>query len=134
MKRVIVFPVLILVGVLLACFSTKAKSTSIPTEDDPPIVLQESEPMIDPNSPRSPALIPVSCHFNTAEGSLDFSFLFPMGDVTITLTEVVAGVVSSDDYSTSSCFVAVPVPGPGTYDISVVLESGTEYIGQFIYL
>ena len=55
-----------------------------------------------------------------------------MGDVTITLTEVSAGVVSTDDYSTSTCFVSIPVPGPGTYGISVLLESGTEYIGQFV--
>ena len=133
MKRVYLFPVLILIGILLAYFSTKAGAVSVPVEDDPPIVLQESEPAVDPNSPRAPVLIPVSCCFNSVTESLFFYFLFPMGDVTITLTEAVAGVVSTDDYSTSSCFVAIPVPGPGTYDISVMLESGIEYTGQFVY-
>ena len=134
MKRVIVFPVLILMGVILACFSTKAKSTTIPSEDDPPIVLQERDPTVDPNSPRSPAIVPISCSFYSMTESLCFSFLFPMGDVTITLTEAIAGIVSTDEYSTSSCYVAIPVPGPGTYDISILLESGTEYTGQFVYL
>lgn len=133
MKRVYLFPVLIQIGILLACFSTKAEAVSISTEDDPPIVLQESEPAVDPNSPRAPVLIPVSCYFNSVTESLFFYFLFPMGDVIITLTEAIAGVVSTDDYSTSSCFVAVPVPGPGTYEISILLESGTEYTGQFVY-
>lgn len=127
------FPLLVLVGLTLACFSTKAKTTVSCADDYPPVVLQESEQMVDPNSPRSPALIPVSCYFNSVAESLYFNFLFPMGDVTITLTEASVGVVSTDDYSTSSCFVAVPVPGYGTYDISILLESGTEYIGQFVY-
>lgn len=104
-----------------------------PGDDPIPIKIEESQP--DPDDPnRAPAIIPVNCCFNYASGILYFSFLFPMNDVTITLTEAVAGVVSTDDYSTSSCFVAVPVPGPGMYDISILLESETEYTGQFVYL
>ena len=57
-----------------------------------------------------------------------------MGDVTITLTEASNGVVSTDDYSTSTCSVVVPVPTQGSFEISIVLESGTEFVGQFDYL
>lgn len=134
MKKVNLFPVLVLIGVLLACLSTKAKQKPLFTEDNPPIILQESEPTVDPDSPRSPALIPITCFFDSVSECLSFYFLFPMGDVTITLTEASVGVVGEDDYSTSSCFVSVSVPAPGTYSISVLLESGTEYTGQFIYL
>ena len=134
MKKVNLFPVLILIGVLLACLSTKARNVPVSAEDYPPVVLQETEPSVDPNSPRAPALVPISCYFNSLIENLCFSFLFPMGDVTITLTEAFSGVVSTDDYSTSSCFVEVPIPGPGTYNISVQLEAGTEYTGQFVYL
>ncbi len=56
-----------------------------------------------------------------------------MGDVTITLTESVAGEVSSDDYSTSLGFVTVPVPAQGTYEINIVVDNiGAEYIGSFV--
>lgn len=133
MKRVNLFPVLFLIGILLACFPTKAKTAPVSTEDYPPVVLQETEPSVDPNSPRAPALVPISCYFNSTTENLCFTFFFPMGDVTITLTEEYAGVVSAEEYSTSSCFVSVPVPGSGTYSISILLESGTEYIGQFVY-
>lgn len=134
MKKVNLFPVFILIGVLLACISTKAKSMPVSGEDYyPPVVLQESEPTVDPNSPRAPLIIPISCFFNSSSECLYFSFLFPMGDVTITLSEAFAGIVSAEEYSTSSCFVSVPVPGLGTYSISILLESGTEYVGQFIY-
>jgi hypothetical protein len=133
MKRVSLFSVFILIGVLLACFSTKAKAMYGYEQDNPPIVLQESESTVDPNSPRSPTLVPITCYFNSISEVLNFNFIFPMGDVTITLTEASAGVVSTNDYSTSSCFVAVPVPGPGTFSISVLLDSGTEYTGQFVY-
>ena len=44
-----------------------------------------------------------------------------------------AGVVSADEYSTASCLVSIPVPPSGTYEITLVLESGAEYIGQFNY-
>lgn len=133
MKKVNLFPVLILIGVLLACLSTKANPKPVFTEDDPPIVLQERDPTVDPNSPRSPALIPITCYFDSVSESLSFYFLFAMGDVTITLTEASVGVVSEDDYSTSSCFVSVSVPAPGTYSICVLLESGTEYTGLFVH-
>lgn len=133
MRSVKQIPVFLLFVILLACISTKVKAVSVSTEYDPPIVLQESESAVDPNSPRAPLIVPISCLFNSASECLCFSFLFPMGDVTITLTEAFSGVVSTDDYSTSSCFVVVPVPGSGTYDISVVLESGTEYVGSFVY-
>ena len=93
MKKVNLFPVLILIGVLLACLSTKARPMPVFTEDDPPIVLQERDPTVDPNSPRSPALIPITCYFDSVSESLRFYFLFPIGDVTITLTEASAGVV-----------------------------------------
>ncbi len=133
MKKVNLFPVLILIGVLLACLSTKARIVPVSAEDYPPVVLQETEPSVDPNSPRAPALVPISFYFNSLIENLCFSFLFPMDDVTITLTEASVGVVSEDDYSTSTCFVSIPVPGPGVYDISILLESGTEYTGNFVF-
>ena len=51
MRSVKRIPVLLLVVILLACISTKVKAVSVSTEYDPPIVLQESEPAVDPNSP-----------------------------------------------------------------------------------
>ena len=134
MKKRIVISILVLVGLVLACFSTRAGlRESFNAQSYVPIPLLQEEPPVDPNAPRTPALIPISCSFDVQNENLNFLCLFPMGDVTITLTEASEGVVSADDYSTSSCFVAVPVPGPGTYDISILLESGTEYTGQFVY-
>lgn len=133
MKNRIVSLMLVLIGLVLTCISTRAGvSESFCVQDYVGIPLLQEKPPVDPNAPRSPALIPVSSSFDAQNGNLNFLFLFPMGDVTITLTEVSAGVVSTDDYSTSTCFVSIPVPGPGTYGISVLLESGTEYIGQFV--
>lgn len=127
--------VLILIGLILACFSTKAETNEsvCSSSEVYAVPLMAGNPAVDPNSPRTPSVLPLSCSFDNESGSLFFSFLFPMGDVTITLTEAVAGVVSTDNYSTSSCFVAIPISGPGTYDISIQLESGTEYTGQFVY-
>ena len=134
MKRFLYLSALILIGFMLACFPTKAGSCVSPSRDgELPVWLQESGPIVDPNSPRTPAVLPVSCCFDSLSGNLYFNFLFPMGDVTITLTEATAGVISSDEYSSSSLQVLVPVPGPGTYEISIVLESGTELTGQFVF-
>ena len=96
-----------------------------------PIVKKE-DPLPD-GTPRSPVVAPITCILDDVFGELDFTFLFPMGDVTITLTESMAGVVSSDLYSTNSCLVSVPIPCSGTFDISILLSSGVEYSGHFIY-
>lgn len=136
MNKRIVISMLALIGLSLACFSTRAEKNSIipslQNEHPVPLYAGTSNP-IDPNSPRAPVEIPISCYLNELTESLCFVFAYPMGNVTITLTEASAGVVSTDDYSSSSCFVAVPVPGPGTYEITILLASGIEYTGQFEY-
>ena len=133
MTKKTMIPILVLVGLVLACFSTAAEnSQSLQTEERVVELCAQTQPF-DPNAPRVPALIPITCSLNILSGTLHFTFLFPMGDVTITLTEVSAGVVSSDEYSTASCLVSIPVPASGTYEITLVLESGAEYAGSFVY-
>lgn len=126
---------LTLIGLSLACLSARAEISEEKSDDGVyvPVVLKDSTPVTDPNYPRTPVLIPVGCYFDCVSSNLCFSFIYPMGNVTITVTEESSGVVSMDEYPTSSLFVAVPVSGPGTYDISILLESGTEYTGQFVY-
>ena len=127
---------IILIGLSLAGYPSKVSAfpNTAPCLDNPIlVVLEEQHPVTDPNNPRSSSMLPVSCVFSDNSETLYFSFLFPMGDVTITLTEASAGVVSSDEYSTASCLVSIPVPASGAYEITLVLESGAEYIGQFNY-
>jgi len=133
MKRMLLLPTVLLAGIMLACFSTKAREVPTLTKDGTPVVLEESRTIDDPNNPRTPAVVPLSCTLDSINGELNFTFLFPMGDVAITLTEATAGVVSSDDYSTSLGLVTIPVPYAGTYYISIALSSGVEYIGNFVY-
>lgn len=137
MKRRSLFSLLTLVVLIMTCFSTTAgtkKQTVMEQQTGTAVVISETGPIVDPNSPRTPTVIPCSCIFYDTTETLCFTFFFPVGDVTITLTEESAGVVSSSDYSTSSGFVNIPVPGPGNYEICILLESGTEYTGQFVYL
>ena len=127
---------IILIGLSLAGYSSKvsASPSMAPCLGNPIlVVLEEQHPVTDPNNPRSPSVLPISCVFSDNSETLYFTFLFPMGDVTITLTEDSAGVVSSDEYSTASCLVSIPVPGSGSYEITLVLESGAELSGQFVY-
>lgn len=133
MNRLTLLPAFILVGIML--LSPAANAVQAPSYDGyyPPVVLQESMPVVDPNSPRTPSVLPLSCSFDSLTGNLHFDFLFPMGDVTITLSEETAGVVSTDEYSSSTCSIVVPVPAYGTYEISILLESGAEYTGYFVY-
>ena len=127
---------LVLIGLSLACFSTKAESLSkIQSLQEEYVIplYTGTPPVVDSSSPRTPNQLPISCRLDGASSFLYFTFLFPMGDVTITLTEASAGVVSSDEYSTVSGLVSIPVPASGAYEITLVLESGAEYIGQFNY-
>ena len=134
MNKRIVISMLALIGLSLACFSTRAGTLlSFGSVKDEVIPLKIETTAVDPNSPRTPIEIPIYCYYSESTGGLCFVFAYPLGDVTITLTEVAAGIISTNDYPTSSLFVEVPVPGSGTYGISIQLESGTEYTGQFIY-
>lgn len=124
---------LALIGLSLACISTRAETKEVRGNDGVyiPIVLKEGIPVTDPNYPRTPILIPFDCYFDCVSSNLCFSFFYPMGNVTITVTEESSGVVSMDEYPTSSLFVAVPISGPGIFEVSILLASGTEYTGQF---
>ena len=127
---------LALMGLSLTCFSTKAgtvKQTTLVQQTGTVIVIAETGPTVDPNSPRTPSVIPCSCVFYEITETLCFSFLYNVGDVTITLSEESAGIVSSNEYSSSTGFVSIPVPGSGSYIISILLESGKEYTGHFVY-
>lgn len=133
MKRIVILPAVILISIMLACYSTKASVPSSDPDGTVIVVITEPDDPFDPDAPRSPSVIPLSCSLDTINGELHFTFLLPMGDVTITLTEAVAGEVSSDDYSTSLGFVTVPVPAQGSYDVSIVVDNtGVEYIGSFV--
>lgn len=125
---------LVILGLTLACFSTKAESlfSSRNTQDEViPLIIENTG--VDPHSPRAPAHIPIICYLDEFNGHICFSFSYPLGDVTIILTEAIAGVVSADEYSSSSGVVSVSIPEPGVYNISLIIESGAEYIGYFIY-
>lgn len=130
MKSRLLFPALFLVGMVLACFSTKVEAIPSNAKDEHPIELWAGNPPFDPNAPRSP--LPVSCYFNDVSENLYFTFLSSIGDVTITLSEANAGVVSCDDYPSSLGQVIVPVPMNGTYEINVLLPSGEVYSGTFV--
>ena len=133
MKRINNLLTLFLCGIVLGCFPTKAMGPSIcRLEDGEEIPLVREDEYYLPDAPRT-SDVPVSCDFDENNENLYFSFLFPMGEVTITLTEYSVGIVSSDDYVTSSWPVVVPVPGPGNYNITVQVEPGIEYSGHFMY-
>lgn len=123
---------LALIGLSLACFSTRAGSLfSFGSAKDEVIPLKIETTAVDPNSPRAPIEIPIYCYYSEGTGCLCFEFDYSMGNVTITVTEESSGVVSMDEYPTSSLFVAVPISGPGIFEVSILLASGTEYTGQF---
>ena len=130
-----VIPMLTLIGLSLACLSARAEISEEKSDDGVyvPVVLKESTPVTDPNYPRTPVLIPVGCYFDCVSSNLCFSFISPMGPVTITLTEASAGIISSDEYPTNLGFITVPIPSSGSYEINILLESGAKYTGQFIY-
>lgn len=130
MKRKTIVTALALLGVMLACPPTIARSECFDRADGDVIPVKVSIPSIDPESPRSPIMIPVSVFLDTSAGTLNLYFLFPVGDITITLTEISTGAVSSGSYSTSLCCVSVPVV-LGTYEFSILLDNGVEYVGQF---
>ena len=130
MKKKVVVSALVLVGMMLTYTSTIARSEYDDRTDGDVIPVKISIPSVDPEAPRAPVLIPVSGLLDTSADILYLYFLYPMGDVTITLTETSTGFVTSDSYSTSLGYVSVPVVS-GTYEFSILLDTGVEYVGFF---
>lgn len=81
------------------------------------------------DTPRSPELAPVQCLL--IDGDLYFSFVSDLGNVTITVSESILGVVQQTIVDSSMLSAIIPFPtGPGYYTITITLSSGAVYYGQ----
>ena len=81
--------------------------------------------------PRSPSVIPITCHvfFN----AVYVSFSEDIGEVEITLEEAFEGIILQTSVDSSELSVMLPFSGaPGEYIITFQRTSGAVYYGTFV--
>lgn len=81
---------------------------------------------------RSPEYVPIQAYYDDVLSVVCISFLQNIGEVEVTITNVIDG--DTVDYEVNSVAGSVVIPldgGPGIYQISILLSSGKEYVGEF---
>ena len=81
---------------------------------------------------RSPEYVPIQAYYDDVLSVVCISFLQNKGEVEVTITNVIDG--DTVDYEVNSVAGSVVIPldgGPGIYQLSILLSSGKEYIGEF---
>lgn len=117
---------------LLLSFSPAAKAQDTPDEEGV-IVIDLSSITTEHGPKRSPVLVPINATYYVPSSCLEILFLFDMGDVSVSVTNISSG----DHYSTtveSYCGTAIlPLPlSSGLWAISFSTDDGDNYIGYFI--
>lgn len=84
------------------------------------------------DDPNSLAPVPIACEYIDDIPSLMFSFYSDLGNVTITITNLITGEIVSRVVDTQLGIVNIPISGnAGYYYISIMTSSGQYYHGQF---
>ena len=81
---------------------------------------------------RSPEYVPIQAYYDDVLSVVCISFLQNIGEVEVTITNVIDG--DTVDYEVNSIAGSVVIPldgGSGIYQLSILLSSGKEYIGEF---
>ena len=81
---------------------------------------------------RTPDLIPFSCVADTEMQMIGFSFQFDIGDVIIEIENLTTGDYSQTTIDSSIGGSVIPFSASsGSWRITISLESGVVYIGEF---
>ena len=84
------------------------------------------------DDPNSLAPVPITCEYIEDIPNLMFSFYSDLGNVSITITNLLTGEIVSRVVDTQLGIVNIPISGSaGYYYISIITPSGLYYHGQF---
>ena len=84
------------------------------------------------DDPNSLGTVPISCEYIEDTPGLVFNFYSDLGNVSITITNLLTGEIVSRVVDTQLGIVNIPISGSaGYYYISIITPSGLYYHGQF---
>lgn len=84
------------------------------------------------DDPNSLGIVPITCEYIEDIPDLVFNFYSDLGNVTITITNLLTGEIVSRVVDTQLGIVNIPISGnAGYYYISIITPSGRHYHGQF---
>lgn len=122
---------MLLTAVLLSV-SSIAKAQDIPN-DEGVIVVDITQNTTETGPKRAPAIIPISANYYLLSSCLEVLFLYDMGDVTVSVTNLNTGYNSTFMTDSSHGIILPLLRIPGPWEITFNAEGkGVIYIGRFI--
>ena len=95
------------------------------------IDFQVEKGQIDTPIYRAPAIIPVSGYYMSFINTLYLSFIYDMGNVTVTIENTVTGDSLSESIPTDSGLQAISLGADnGLYVITIIMPGGQQYIAE----
>lgn len=96
------------------------------------IVIVSKKPYEDKNVFRAPAFIPIAAEYSYRYASIYVYFAYEVGVVNVEISNLNTGETVSETIDSGFDSHVIPISGsPGAYCLSFVLESGSEYYGEF---
>lgn len=108
--------------------------SSIYAQDVNQVIIRQNEQSTGSETlgPRTPTIVPISCYVDSNLGIVSFAFTYDFGEVSIDIENQDTGALVSTVVETADGGVMIPFSAaPGLYFISILTESGTEYVGEF---
>ena len=81
---------------------------------------------------RSPEYVPIQAYYDDVLSVVCISFLQYLGEVEVTITNIFDGDTVEYEVNSMAGSVVIPLDGgSGIYQLSILLSSGKEYVGEF---
>lgn len=81
---------------------------------------------------RSPEYVPIQAYYDDVLSVVCISFLQNIGEVEVTITNIFDGDTVEYEVNSMAGSVVIPLDGgSGNYQLSILLSSGKEYVGEF---
>lgn len=117
---------------MLFSFSSPAIAQDIP-DDEEVIVVDITHNTTETGPKRSPAIIPISANYYVLSSCLEILFLYDIGDVTISMTNLTTGYNSITIVDSFYGGAILPILSiSGLWEIVFSTEGGDIYVGSFI--
>lgn len=101
-----------------------AAGVNVQTGDETDVKLEKGEPDKKDTHPRT--IIPITCAY--ADGMVQLTFLSPVGEYTLTVTNLLTG----ERWSVSNVPVLQTSTSNGVYEVQIVTEDGSMYYGTYV--
>lgn len=119
--------------IMVYCCCLAAITINAQNGSDQVVVFEIEKDHIDTPIYRAPAIVPVQGYYVSFINTLYLSFIYDMGNVTVTIENIVTGESLSESIPTESGLQAIPLgANNGLYVITIIVPGGQQYTAELL--